>query len=187
MGTPAAVKVGPGLIYVAPIGTSEPASPTATLPSAWLPIGYTEEGHTFTPETTFEDIPVAEELDPVKTVATSRSTMFEFQCAQITASNFLVAFNGGTLSGPGGTPYVTIEPPDLGDELRLMAWWVSDDNEEALLLRRVLSTGPTAVPRKKAPDKALIPVQFKLEIPTDGSAIFKMWLPASLSYDTPHS
>lgn len=185
MGVPNAVKVGPGLLYVGPIGTSEPASPTATLPSAWLAIGYTHEGHVFSTETTFEDIDVAEELDPVRTVATKRVTMVTFQAAEITASNMLAALNGGTLAS--ATPYVTIEPPDLGAETRLMLFWKSDDNQEGLLCRRVLQVGNIEIPRRKAPDKSVIPMQFRLEIPTGGEAVFKHWLPIALSYDTPHS
>lgn len=186
MGVPAAVKVGPGLIYVAPIGTAEPASPTAVLPSAWLPVGYTEEGSTFTPETSFEPIEVAEELDELRNVATKRTSTFEFQSAEFTATNLAVAYNGGQISGPGGSPYVTIEPPDLGDERRLMVFWRSDDDESGLLIRKGLSVGPSAQEFKKAPDKTKIPIQIKAEIPDDGSTPFKQWLPASLSYASPH-
>ena len=114
MGTPSAVKVGPGLLYVAPIGTTEPTSPTATLPSAWVPLGYTEEGHTFTPETTYEDIEVAEELDPIRYVNTRRTGSFEVELAEINLQNFAIAHNGGSISGPTGG-FVSFEPPDIGD------------------------------------------------------------------------
>lgn len=186
MGTPAAVKVGPGLIYVAPIGTTEPTNGTATLPSAWLPVGYTEEGHTFTPETTLENVEVAEELDPVKVVATKRESMFEFSCAEFTVTNLAIAYNGGTIGSPANG-LVDIEPPDLGDEARLMVMWQSDELDSALLLRRVVSAGAIAQQRKKAPDKVLIPIQFRLEIPTDGATPWKHWVSSALSYDAPHS
>lgn len=185
MGTPAAVKVGPGLLYVAPIGTAEPASPTAALPSAWVPVGYTDSGHVFTPNVTFEDIEVAEELDPIRTMATRRQTMIEFAMAEMDTTKASIAFNGGTIGTPAGG-YVSFEPPDLGDEERLMMWWASDDGEEALLLRRVLQVGSVATARNKAPNKATFPVQFRLEKPLDGAAIFKKWYPSALSYTDPH-
>jgi hypothetical protein len=182
MGTPAAVKVGPGLIYVAKIGTTEPTTVSATLPSAnWVAIGYTEEGSTFTTETTYEDVMVAEELDPIRVLPTARVTTFEFQMAEISAQNWNIAMNGGTIGTPT-TGYVTFEPPALGVEQRLMVVWNSDDNQERLLLRQAVSTGAIAVPRRKAPDKALIPIAFKVEKPTTNLAVFKLWEPSSLSY-----
>jgi hypothetical protein len=186
MGTPAAVKVGPGLVYVAPIGTTEPTTVSAALPSAWVPVGYTESGSTFTSAVTYEDIEVAEELDPIRTTATKRVTTFKLDMAEINAQNWNIAFNGGTIGTPTAG-YVTFEPPDLGTEQRLMLVWNSDDAQERLLCRRVLQVGTIETARQKAPNKSLIPAEFRLEIPTDGSAVFKMWLPSSLSTDDVHS
>lgn len=185
MGTPAAVKLGPGLLYVAPIGTTEPTTLTGALPSAWVALGYTEEGSEITFEMSFEDVPVAEELDPVKVVATGRMTTVQFELAQLTARNLSVAFNGGTITGPTGG-YVTFDPPDLGEEERLMLVWQADDNEERWLFRRVLQVGSVTIARRKAPDKATIPCEFKCEIPTDGSGIFKVWVTDDLDYDEVH-
>lgn len=181
MGTPAAVKLGPGLLYVAPIGTTEPTSGSSVLPSAWIALGYTEEGSTITFDMTFEDVPVAEELDPVKVVATGRMASVKFSLAEITARNLKTAFNGGTIVAPS-LGFVTFEPPDLGAETRTMLVWQADDNAERWLFRRMLQVGTIEIPRKKAPDKALIPAEFRCEIPTDGSAIFKAWIDASLPY-----
>lgn len=181
MGTPAGVKVGPGLLYIAPIGTTEPSDVSGALPSAWTAVGYTEEGSTFKFETKFEDVEVAEELDPVKIVATGRMSSVEFKMAEINARNVSKAFNGGTIGTPTGGS-VTFEPPDLGAETRVMLVWQSDDNQERWLLRRVLQTGAVEIARKKAPDKSVIPVEFKCEIPTDGSTIFKAWITSALAY-----
>ena len=186
MGTPAAVKVGPGLVYVAPIGTTEPTTVSGALPSAWIPVGYTESGSTFTSNVTYEDIEVAEELDPIRTTATKRVTTFKLDMAEINAQNWSIAFNGGTIGTPTGG-YVTFEPPDLGTEQRLMLVWSSDDAQERLLCRRVLQVGTIETARQKAPNKSLIPAEFRLEIPTDGSAVFKMWEPSALSYDDVHA
>lgn len=185
MGTPAAVKLGPGLLYVAAIGTTEPTTVSGALPSAWVALGYTDDGSEITFDMTFEDVPVAEELDPVKVVATGRMASAKFNLAQMTARNLSVAFNGGTITGPTGGS-VTFEPPDLGEEERLMLIWQADDNAERWLFRRVLQVGSVTMARKKAPDKATIPCEFRTEIPTDGSAIFKVWMDAALDYDDVH-
>jgi hypothetical protein len=184
MGVAAAVKVGPGLLYVAPIGTSEPTVGSAALPSAWVAIGYTDDGSMFNSETSYEDIEVEEELDPIRTTAVKRVTTIDFDMAEINAQHLLIAFNGGTITGPT-TGYVTFEPPALGSESRLMLMWQSNDSQEALLCRRVLQSGPIGMARKKAPDKTVIPVSFKLEIPLDGAKAFKFWEPASLAYASP--
>jgi hypothetical protein len=186
VGTPAAVKVGPGLIYVAPIGTSEPTTVSAALPSAWTAIGYTESGSTFSSTTTFDDIEVAEELDPIRTVASKRITTFKFEMAEINAQNWSVAFNGGTIGSPT-SGYVTFEPPALGAEQRLMLVWSSDDAQERLLCRRVLQVGSVETARQKSPNKALIPAEFRLEVPLDGSKIFKLWEPSALATDDAHT
>lgn len=185
MGTPAAVKVGPGLLYVAPIGTTEPTTGSGALPSAWVAIGYTDNGSLFNSETNFEDIEVEEELEPIRTTATKRTTNMDFEMAEINARNLSIAYNGGTIGSPSGG-FVTFEPPALGSESRLMVMWQSDDDQEALLLRRVVQIGSVGMPRRKAPDKTVIPVSFRVEIPTDGAKPFKFWEPSALAYTDPH-
>lgn len=185
MGTPGAVKVGPGLLYVAPIGTAEPTTGSAALPSAWIALGFTETGHTFTVNTTYADIMVAESLDPIRTTAVSRVTSLALQMAEINAQNWDIALNGGTIGSPS-VGFVTFEPPALGSESRLMLVWQSDDHQEQLLCRRVVQTGSIGVPRQKAPNKSLIPVDFRLELPLDGSKIFKLWQPSALASTDPH-
>lgn len=186
MGSPAAVKLGPGLLYVAPIGTTEPTTGSGALPSAWVALGYTEEGSEVTFDMTFEDVDVAEELDSVKTVATGRATSVKFALAEMCARNLSTAFNGGTISSPS-SGFVTFDPPDLGEETRLMIVWQADDNQERWLFRRCLQVGSVTIARKKAPDKATIPCEFKTEIPPDGSKPFRVWITADLDYDDPHS
>lgn len=181
MGTPAAVKVGPGLLYIAPIGTTEPTSLTGALPSAWVAVGYTDDGSEFTFQTNFADVEVAEELDPIKTVATGRMTSVKFAMAEVTASNLKKAFNGGTISGPTGG-YVTFEPPDLGDETPVMIVWQADDDQERWLFRKVLQVGSVTMARKKAPNKATIAVEFKCQVPDNGDAVYKAWVSSALSY-----
>lgn len=167
MGTPSSVKLGPGLLYVATAQTTEIATPTAAIPTAWSAVGYTEDGSEFSYEPKFEDVDVAEELDPVKVVASGRTTTLTFTFAEINVTNMQRAMNGGTVSTVSG--YTRIVPPDLGAEVRKAIYWRSDDNLEQLTCFRVIQVGKVTIPRKKAPNKALIPVEFKIEIPTDGS------------------
>lgn len=185
MGTPLAVRVDVGLIYVAPVGTTEPASPTASIPSAWVPVGYTESGHVFTTGTTSEEVEVAEELDPIRYVSTKRTGTFEVELAEINVQNWAIALNGGDIGSPAGG-FVTFEPPDLGDESRLAILWRADDDLEQLVVRQALCASDVAVQRRKAPQKATIPVNFKMEKPSNGDKSFKVWAQSSLAYADPH-
>lgn len=186
MGNPAAVKVGPGLLYVAPVGTAAPTAGTADPEDgAWVPIGYTEEGHTFGSETNFENVEVAEELDPIFVMATSRESMMSFAMAEQTTRNLAIAFNGGDIGTPsGGT--VTFEPADLGAEQRIAIFWRGDDHTEALLCKKCIQVGNIETARAKAPDKAAIPVEFRLELPSDGSSPWVKYTSDDLAYTDPH-
>lgn len=153
--------MGPGTIYVAPIGTAEPASATAALPSAWREVGYTEEGSTFTFETTVEDVNVAEEFYPVAVKTTAVSANVSFEMAEATRQNLALAVNAGADAAADGT----FEPIDPGDEVRVMII-VDKENGARWLFRRAFQAGSVEMRNAKAPDKTLIPVEFRLEKPT---------------------
>lgn len=186
MGTPSEVVVGPGLLYVAPIGTTEPTTGSGTLPSAWTPIGYTDDGTTFTYGTGFENIEVEEELDPLRKVATSRECALAFAMAQVSAQNLSIAANGGTIGSPT-SGFVTFDPPDLGEEASVMIVWDADDGQERILIRKAINTESVDEARKKAPDKATIPVRFEGQVPDDGSGVYRRWVASSRAHAGPHA
>jgi hypothetical protein len=180
-GSTANVQLGPGRLYLAPIGTTEPASASAALPSAWIAVGYTEDGTTFTVSLTSEDIEVEEEIDPILTVNTKRANTLALQLAEITRRNLAVSLGNGLAANDA----TALEPPNPGAEVKVMAVW--DSNEDPTtsqgspaqgnrrwLFRQCNPTGDIAVNRQKAPNKALIPVTFKVEKPS-GLAPFKVF------------
>ena len=160
-GNPDEVVLGAGTLYVAAIGTTEPASASAVLPSAWREIGWTEDGVTFNYEITTADIEVEEELDPVKVVTTGRKSEVAFQMAQLTRANLALALNKGA-AGQTGTG--SLAPPAPGSEVRVMIVLDTIDGAR-YIFRRCVQSGRISIARKKAPNKALIPVTFKLEKP----------------------
>lgn len=94
-----AISVGPGLLYVAPLGTAEPTAidPT-TWATAWIEMGYTDAGSEFQIQPSTNDINVAEETNAVaQQVGTTTSTL-KTNLAQITAFNLAIAFGGGTIT-----------------------------------------------------------------------------------------
>lgn len=168
---PSQVRVGPGILKVAPVGTPEPADLTAAWNVAWLDLGYTAEGHTFTVSPSFDPVEVAEEVDPISYEATGREMRVEFALAQITAKRLSYALNGGTITVAGSV--VTFEPPDPGTETRVALGWESRDKKERWVWRKCMQTGDVEIARRKAPDNATVPVSFMLEIVAGGAKPFK--------------
>ncbi|HWI05052.1 MAG TPA: hypothetical protein VNT52_14670, partial [Acidimicrobiales bacterium] len=90
------VTTGPGTLYYAPLGTTEPASRVAAWPAGWVAVGYTAEGHSFSSSLSIDDVEVAELLDPVRRVTTKRDTKVAFAMAEITLAHLKLLMNGGT-------------------------------------------------------------------------------------------
>lgn len=168
----ASAQVGPGTLYWAPIGTAEPATPTATLDAAWLKIGFTEKGSTFGINKTMTDLNVAEQLDPLKIVTTGRTIMLDFAMAEMTATNLSRIMNGGTIATTG--PYTTYTPAVTGVETRAMMLWISDAIDEMWLWRQVIQTGNISRANNRGA-LALFAASFRAEIPATGSAPFEAW------------
>lgn len=170
-GNPNNVKVGPGLLYIAPVGVAEPVNlttPWATVDANWVAIGYTEEGHEFSSEPNFEPIEVAEELNPIRYEENTKNEMLSFNAAEMTVTNLQRAFNGGTVTTISGT-VVRYNPPAIGAAVRCAIGWESNDAEERWVFRKCVQAGNVTIARKKSPDKALIPMEFRLEVPTTGT------------------
>lgn len=166
-GNPGNLALGPGSLYIAVLGTPEPAdltTPWATVSANWLQLGYTAEGSTFNYSVDSENVEVAEELDPVAVALTSRELSLAFALAEVTAKNLQRALNGGTITTGAGI--VTFEPPDLGEELRTMLGWESEDHSERWIYRKCLQVGNMEMSRAKGAAKATIACDFKLERPT---------------------
>ena len=166
VGNAGEVQIGPGAIYVAPIGTAEPVSASGALDPAFKQIGYTEDGNTFTYEITVAEIDVAELFDPISYATTKRAASIAFQMAQVSATNLNLSLNNGaatTVAGKG------IAPPAVGSELRVMIVF-DGQNGSRWTYRRCLQSTALKIDHKKAPDKSLLPVQFNLEIPVAASA-----------------
>lgn len=168
VGTPSEVTTGPGTLYVAAIGTSEPASATASL-AAWRDVGYTAEGITFSYEITSEPIDVDQEFDPIRYATTARSGTISTNLAQISRENLALALNVGAAAAETGT----LEPPAPGAEVRVMILHQTDDGA-LWLFRKCLQASAISIGSAKAPAKRVIPISFRLEKP-DGAQPFKVW------------
>ena len=170
------IATDPGYLFHAPLGTAEPTHTvvgsvfTDSWPSAWVALGGTEEGHSFSWATSTETIEVAEFLDPIRYVETGRTGSVAFALASITLQNLKRALNGGSVvsTGTGATTLATYTPPALGASVRSMIGWESQDSTERLICFQVFNTGTVSIARRKGADKATLPIEFGIETPSSG-------------------
>ena len=173
------VLTDPGYLLIAPLASTVPTNTVAgsvftdSWDAAWLSLGATEEGSTFSYSTTVEPIKVAEFFDPISYSTTERAGSIAFNLADFTLSNYRRAINGGVAalaatSGTGATTLGTLEPPEPGAEVRCMIGWESLDHTVRLICHQTIQGGEISSAFNRAPNKALIPCTFQLEVPTAG-------------------
>jgi hypothetical protein len=173
----------PGYLFVAPVGTALPTNTvvgsvfTDAWSASWINIGATDEGSTFSWETTVEPVNVAELFDPIKQAVTGASGSMSFAMADYTLKNLSRALNAGpgavvTVSGSGTTLLSSLEPADPSAILRQMVGWESLDATTRFVGRQCINASTVESAFQKAPNKALIPVQFNFERP----AAAKSWI-----------
>jgi hypothetical protein len=179
------VLTDPGILWISALGTAEPTPEAAggrfsdALPPAWLLLGPTDEGSTFSDAVETDTITVAEFLNAIKNVVTGRTSSLAFALASWTLTNYRRALNGGVAAlvptGTVGSEVTSLEPPVEGTETRAMLMWESTDSTLRLLGRQCFQTGEVSSEFKPAPDKALIPCEYAFEQPSTGLRPWKMW------------
>jgi len=172
------VKVAPGTLYIAPLGTAEPSSISGAWPAGWSQLGYTDTGSQFdfTPQT--DTITVEEEYFPVRYVTTGMTASLTFAMAEQTANNLLIALNAGTSADraadtTGGSPDITdgswVEPPAINTEKRVMLGWDAlnsagsaggADAFARLVARQCFQTGTVSLLARKGNNKRLYTCTF---------------------------
>lgn len=168
------LALGPGLLRLSPLGSTEPADLVTPWDAAWTEMGYTKEGSKITYEIDTGAVEVAEEIDPIHIAINSRNLKVAFALVQLTATNLRTAFNGGTITAGAG--FVTFEPHAPGDEIRVMLGFESEDGTERWVFRECLQTGNVELERKKGADNAQIANEFQLAKPDAATLPFKALL-----------
>lgn len=175
-GTPAALSLGPGYLYINGIGGTEPTdltTPWTALTVPWTSLGYTDQGSSFKYNLSTDPVDVAEELDPISYQTTGRAASVAFALAELTATNLARACNAPSSSLTPGAGIVSFEPPDLGTEVRRMLGFESEDHQERWIFRQCFQTGDMTITRAKGANNATISVEYTLEKPATGSKLFK--------------
>lgn len=111
---PANAAMGPGTIYVADFGATEPAEDAtglATTPGAeWTMVGGTMGGISTTIDQDFKDLEFDQVPMPIGARKIKDRITVKFKMAEVTLNNLVLALNGGTVTpGSGYDKFV----PDL--------------------------------------------------------------------------
>lgn len=171
---------GPGYLYWAPLGSSEPSHTvvgsvfTDSWPAPWVPLGATQEGNELETAIETDQAHVAEYLDSVKVITTARTTTISFSLYNTTAQNYKRVMNGGTIatvSGSGTTLLSSFVPVQTGQEVRAMIGFESSALDERAVLYQVLQVGSVTERRRKGSDYNVFPSQFRTEVPASGISI----------------
>jgi len=172
------VLIGTGVLYVANVGTAFPEEDTTTatewaeISNSWSDVGYSEDGWTLEYDKSFEDIMVAEEIDPIKSVKTAQEIRITGTLAQASLSNLQTAFGGGTLTEDDSaysSGYDTLVPPattGYGEKSLLLITEGPSGNIRHFQIPRAVNVGAFSMAHQKAPQKVLIAVEFKILVPS---------------------
>ena len=188
-GTISEVLIGTGVLYIKDASTSNLVFPgddssnfknPTTMTPAWEQVGYSEDGWTLEVDKTFEDVMVAEELDPIKTLKSAQEVRLTGELAQASLTNFSFAMGGGSTasgeigagaSGAAGTSasgYHTFKPP-TSDTFTEYALILHADgqagSDRQFWMPRTVNTGSFSMAHQKAPAKVTLATEFKLLVP----------------------
>ncbi len=160
-----------GTGYKTPGGTVAGGVFTDAWPAAWIPWGVTRQGSTFSYQLNTAELLAAEYLNPLAITEDSVAIGLEFDVLQVTARNFAFALNAGsggatTQSGTGATTLTRVSPPAVGQSVRTMLGWESNDGTERLFAYQCIQSGNLQVQRQKGAAAASLPVSYRVETPT---------------------
>jgi len=176
------VLIGTGVLYIAARTTSNLAFPTddtnnagswEAVSSDWRDIGYSEDGWTLEIDRTFEDILVAEEVDPIKTIKTAQEARLMGELSQASLVNLSVAMGQSDAfvsedDSNFASGYDVVNAP-LTNEFKELAGLLITEGpagaDRHIQMPRMVSVGAFSMSHAKAPQKVVIATEFKLLVP----------------------
>ena len=179
-GTVSDVLIGTGVLYVAAKGTAFPGDSGGGAwdanPSGWSDVGFSEDGWTLEYDKTFEDIMVAEEIDPIKSVKSAQEIRLTGTLAQASLANIKEAFGGGTITENDtdfASGFDSLVPPATDGFTEKALLLVTEGPSGAirhLQIPRAINVGAFSMAQQKAPQKVLLATEFKLLVPDSAAA-----------------
>jgi hypothetical protein len=187
------VLIGTGVLYLKDRTTSSLAFPTdaggafdtpTAMTPAWEEVGYSEDGWTLEMDKTFEDIMVAEEVDPIKTIKTAQEVRLTGELSQASHAKLIIALGGGAstsgkighgangAAGATASGYNTLVPPTSSSFNEYAMLLVADGPKGTngvatrhVRIPRAVSVGSFSMAHAKAPTKVVLSTEFKILVP----------------------
>ena len=187
------VLIGTGVLYIKDATTSSLVFPgddsgdwddPTAMTVAWEEVGYSEDGWTLEMDKTFEDIMVAEEVDPIKTIKTAQEVRLTGELSQASHAKLVYAMGGGTstsgkigsgvngAAGTSATGFTTLVPPTSSSFVEYSLVLETDGPKgtngvatRMVRVPRAVNTGSFSMAHAKAPQKVVLATEFKILVP----------------------
>jgi len=102
----ASIIAGPGLLYIAPVGTAQPALTTPLVwPAAWYTVGYTDAGIDCIYTPTIKEVYVDEEAAVVLDILEKEKFVVQAHLAEVSLTNLQASISASTYVA--ATPQIT--------------------------------------------------------------------------------
>lgn len=159
-----------GQVYVAPVGTALPTSPTGSLNAAFVGLGYaSEDGVTLTVTPDIQEFMAWQSRQAVRRELTAQELQVAFQLLQWNEETVPLAFGGGDITAvSGGYRYDFPTGSDALDERAL----IIDANDGDRRTRFVFPRGNVVESVESQFTRSamsMLPITFKALEPSDGS------------------
>ena len=159
-----------GQVYVAPVGTALPTTPSAALNSAFVGLGFhTEDGISLSAPVNVTEYGAWQTKYPIRREVDSREFMFTFSLLQFNEETVKLAFGGGSFTSvSGGYKFSPPTATDAIDERSLVAD-IDDGTERTrfIIPRGSVTEGVDTQFTRSALSQ--LNVSFKALFPADGS------------------
>jgi hypothetical protein len=162
-----------GNVYVAPVGTTLPTTPTAALNGPWVNLGLiSEDGASMSVSPDIQTHRAWQRRQPVRRELVGQDISVSFALEQWNADSVKLAFGGGTVTGPSSGVYTYTFPDDDDalDERSLVIDW---QDGASRLYRAVFTQGNVTDAVETSFQRSgmsLLPITFEVNATDAGGA-----------------
>lgn len=176
----------PGYLWIAPLASAVPTHVvtgskfTDAIIAPWVWLGTTIDGTELSNSINVEYVRAAEIFDPVGSTITERNGQISFNLLDITLTKMRYMMNAPSgavtiVSGTGATQLNKFTPPQASTIVRQMLLWEALTSDLRVVLYQALNTADVTMPFKRAPDAAVLPATFSMEVPAGSSNAWEAW------------
>lgn len=110
-------------VYLAPVGTAAPTSPTGVMTSGWREVGlFTPDSLSWSTDPSFEEVRSHQSNYPTRRFQTEDAATVEVDLQEWTADNFKAVYGGGEVTEIAGPPvHYRYSPPAIGGRTSVSA------------------------------------------------------------------